>query len=371
MLSNQNYTRLPGRSHRYFGFLFLFEAVFTFGLFCMAERIQLFLGDNHLLVIRRRLFSEELRRFYYRDIQAITIRSTPFARQATWVLTALAFWLMLLALLGRFAGGLGWLPMLVILLLTAGIAVAGLVNFLLGPTCVTELYTPVHRERLFCLGRWNTAQRVIAALEPRIEAVQGRLDTSQWNQEPVTSEDEPLSESERFARTEAAQYTAKPYVRDIDTKPSNTRDDAGNLHALVFVLFLVFAVSSIVDFYAVWKIKDMMDSILTLVLLFLTTIAVARQRENVMPPFLKKFTIACLICLMILSYISQIVFFVNEMLSMADDSTTIGFDSPGSIPRQVVNALSLVTCTILGLLGLLELRRYRKLRSIPQPSVQA
>ena len=56
------YRRLPGRGRRKQGLVFL-----------AAAHSSLWLGPDHLLSVDRIWMNEEYKRFYFRDVQAITV----------------------------------------------------------------------------------------------------------------------------------------------------------------------------------------------------------------------------------------------------------------------------------------------------------
>jgi hypothetical protein len=128
----------------------------------------LWLGEDHLLSIDSASYSEEYKRFYFRDIQAFFI--CPTGRMAIWngILTALLVMHVLV---------LGWLGVSVtVVLVVAGVLAVPLVlNNLSGPACKVYLRTAVQLEELPSLNRIRRAQRVLAIVRPLITAVQGPL----------------------------------------------------------------------------------------------------------------------------------------------------------------------------------------------------
>ncbi|HZR47537.1 MAG TPA: hypothetical protein VFA47_12570, partial [Candidatus Manganitrophaceae bacterium] len=74
----KEYRRLPGRGIKRGGFLAL-----------TAIRATLWEGKDHLLCLYRTGYTEEYKRFYYRDIQAFITRKT--ARGSAWNGIALLF----------------------------------------------------------------------------------------------------------------------------------------------------------------------------------------------------------------------------------------------------------------------------------------
>ena len=145
------YRRLPGRTS---GFL---------------SYSRLWLGPDHLLFARTTGFSEEYKRFYFRDIQALVTRRTELREilNAVFAFTAIVFGVM------SYFSDTG---LQVFLLVMAGaFIVALLVNWLRGPTCVCHLRTAVQNEELTPLKRFRVARKVIDRLRPDLEKAQGPL----------------------------------------------------------------------------------------------------------------------------------------------------------------------------------------------------
>ena len=145
------YRRLPGREA---GFL---------------SYSRLWLGPDHLLLVRTTGFSEEYKRFYFRDIQAIITRRTE-RREILNVI--LVFVVIVFAVFSVFAEAGGRVFCLVMI---GGILVGLLVNWLRGPTCVCHLSTAVQSEELSPIKRFRTVQKVVGQLKPRLEEAQGPL----------------------------------------------------------------------------------------------------------------------------------------------------------------------------------------------------
>lgn len=133
----------------------------------LATRSSLWLGSDHLLKIDSNRFVETYKRFYFRDIQAITIRTTK--RRQFWNVILLLLLLMCL-------GGLSepfvrrFVPWTMLVL-----AAPLLVNNLLGITCVTFLRTAVQVEELPSLSRVGRVHKVLERIRPLISAAQGEL----------------------------------------------------------------------------------------------------------------------------------------------------------------------------------------------------
>ena len=155
MATEIKYKRLSGRGNS-----FRITGA-AFGRYC------LWLGEDHLLQVCSYGYSEEYRRFYFRDIQAIVLRRT-------------AFWLTAAAVCGVIACLGAWIwfhndvaakVMGAIIGIPFGLLFA--VNLVLGPSCECRLLTAVQAEPLPSLSRLRSARKTIRTLLPRIQEAQG------------------------------------------------------------------------------------------------------------------------------------------------------------------------------------------------------
>jgi hypothetical protein len=128
---------------------------------------RLYLGADHLLAMESAGFMEGYRRFFFRDIQAFQITRTVRGRIANVVFGILAGSAILPASVaadGVAAAALGIVGGVFALLL--------LVNVALGPTCRCQVQTPVQTYTLRSLNRLRSTRKVLARIQPLIEAAQ-------------------------------------------------------------------------------------------------------------------------------------------------------------------------------------------------------
>lgn len=143
----------------------LASARMTFGM-----RVSLWRGRDHLLKVTSSNFTEDYRRFYFKDIQSITILKTNNGFGWTVVMAILT----VLCLVIAFAiGGMGGAIFCVIVISFLVLILA--INVALGPTCKCWIRTAVKSERIESLGRLRKARKVLAALRPFILEAQGEL----------------------------------------------------------------------------------------------------------------------------------------------------------------------------------------------------
>jgi len=136
----------------------------------IAHYVQLYQGPDHLLQVKLSGFTEEYKRFYYRDIQALVLRRTHTGKILNSILGGFAAIFGASAFIAAGSGGefpLGFLAGICFLFL--------LVNLLLGPTGVCHLRTAVQTEKLVSLGRARRARKVIDRLRPLIVEAQRPL----------------------------------------------------------------------------------------------------------------------------------------------------------------------------------------------------
>lgn len=148
------YRKLPGRRR---GFLF---------------GSSVWLGPDHLLLVKSSRFREEYRRFYFRDIQAIVsaeaVRLHISTRSA---LIGLA-WLSVLTA----ANASGREPIQWVAWIGAALLVFAWMYCSVWGGCRCRIYTAVSSEELTSVYRRWTARRFVAAVEPHLTQVQGSIE---------------------------------------------------------------------------------------------------------------------------------------------------------------------------------------------------
>jgi hypothetical protein len=144
-------------------------------------RSALWLGDDHLLLLETNGFTENYKRFYFRDIQTITVQETgrgrvwniilgsilllsTFVMFFTWPSGAPARWNG-----GDFAGEIA----LATVMFISGVFL--LVGLLAGPTCKTYLRTAVQIEELPSLCRVRQTRKIMDKIRPLMVAAQGQI----------------------------------------------------------------------------------------------------------------------------------------------------------------------------------------------------
>jgi len=145
------YRRLPGRGRG------------------AIENVSLYLGPDHLLQVASSGFTESYRRFYFRDIQAISLRASLHGKVWNAIWGFLAFVPAVIGLQVANPAALVWWSVACVFFLLL------IINIARGPTCACQIRTAVQARALPSLNRLRRSSKVIAQLRPLIEAAQGTL----------------------------------------------------------------------------------------------------------------------------------------------------------------------------------------------------
>lgn len=315
------------------------------------------LADDHLLHVSEGVYIERYQRFYFRDIEAITLRQNRQRRQTGLLLLLIAaLWLVLVAIIAGLVaigsdGGfddpqlfLLWFGVLTALgLVPCG--VLALVNWAQGPTSELHVYTRVQCAELPAFRRLRRARPAFLQLRERIEAAQGA----------VPPEEVP-------ARLETATLAAA-----VDRAIGQRRDtgaprvETGRFHLAAYGLMVVSGLISVTLAPVTlnpWF--NILGVLLALVIVTCTLMAIAGQRRSTVPNSLRTLTWGVLIytafsVVLSLGYGMVLGFF------------TFAFDPMAALEEVVQSsgARMLVVVTgaielLLGIPGLAMTLRYRR-----------
>lgn len=334
--SRSEYMRLPGNGVRLAVSMLI------------GDRQRLYVCDDHVLVLRENIGTETHKKFYFEDIQALTVQSN--SEQD--ILLVLQVGLMF------FFGGIGlylsrvfpdfqtWFY--VLFGLFSGVPFILLIrNMALGPTCTVRLHTAVQAEELTALRRLKQATLSLGLLKFRIEKAQG-----------VLAENELQGVLESGNTQATANRPRSRYQDDIRTiKPT--------VHRLTFFLVFVMGSTVLLDLlYRHW-VKDFFDGVILLLMVCFTVAAMVKQRNSTLPSETCRWTVAT----MLMIVITNIVMMYASMMSLAlmdDFSGSFGiqnyskFSSVELMPWQRIIWGSIgVGYLFFGLIGLLLMQGYR------------
>jgi hypothetical protein len=340
------YKRLPGKGPRRGGFLTV-----------SFSRCSLHLGDDHLLSVDNNGFSEDYKRFYFSDIQAIITRRT--GRGATWSIV-LAF-MIACSLLGALflekeaVRIFFWV-------LSGAFLVFLLVNALRGPTCACHIITAVQEDQLPSLNRLRVARKVIETLRPAIEKVQGML----------SPEEIRIDENEGIFRT---TRTTQP-LRQPHARRHEIRHDGGAVHLMAFALILLDGILTGVELLHHSAVMIGVSFGLTLLYSICIVIALAKQHESDLPTTVRRITWASLAFVCLSYFLSYVLMMTTLIASRPErmmtqwDMVRVLLDLSPQDSRLVmgVYAFAAACSLVLGTLGLVRVKGHRDdSRSVSRP----
>ena len=349
---SQEYLSLPGRGTRREG---------NFVVALSVRRSRLWLGKDHLLLVDYSSVHQDLKRFYFRHIQALTVRRT-----ARWSTLSLVFGLLAAVftlLLLNFNGE----PERYFLGLAVGLfGLLLLINLLKGPTAECFIQTAVQSEKLPSLGRLRNARKVLARLRPLIDEAQGKLTPEQlaaeWQSLAATDAGWP---SPRVPSPSAASSSAA-WEPVPATRESSANAYQGGAHAWLFRLLLLEGALNLVLIYAHSFGLVLAHILLLLALIVLCMLALIRQAGSALPSAVKKPTWAALgyfgVGMMVTTSIN--IFSAIRDPETANNSVSQVLSFAEMQPLQLPALLLLyvvagIASLLIGILGVTAMRQFR------------
>ncbi len=304
-------------------------------------------GADHLITAETTMASEEYRRFYYGDIQAIVIRKTAWHHVFS-LLSGLPA--VLFMILGLWGDGLAyaWLALAVWTGAMLGI------NLWRGPTCVCHVRTAVQNERVRALVRLRRVHRVLDQITPLIAQAQGHLPTGP----------SPAGATVSPAPQRGHEDPPAARAREAASTPVSPR-----LHQALFGGYVIQALLAGIGFNVNGLIFGLLESLFVIGVMILTFVALARQAASDISPAAKHFTWAGLgfVCLQIASgYIMGFWSFTRHPELIGDQWALfkhLVMLSPHDHPMLMgLQLFTLVAALILGAGGLVSLWTHRRSR---------
>ncbi|MDY6879974.1 MAG: hypothetical protein V2J25_17025 [Desulfatiglans sp.] len=326
------------------------KEVKTYRRLCRPKRGFLFgksslwLGRDHLLAVQSRYFSEDYKRFYFKDIQCLVTCKTGTGKTQNMVLGL--FGLLFIALGIRVQGvwvwpTICWIATCVMLLLLV-------INWLRSPTCDCYLKTAVQTEKLPSLCRMRTVKKALGLLEPLIQDVQGSL----TEEEMETNLTEGKSQ-------------------EIDSKGSERSNhpmiwESGRTHRTLFYLLLMSGLITALDMRFSHVTITLLGTFISLGSGICTIMALVRQYESKTPRALRVITWTTLAFVCLEFCFSYVFFFVAAMKNQEvahnqwEMIKRLAALSPLDSPWLTgLFAFSISLSVLLGAAGLILLRRYQ------------
>jgi hypothetical protein len=329
------YKRLPGTGYAFMGF----------------GRSRLWLGEDHILMIVRRGYVEEYKRFYFRDICTIVIQKT-----GLYLAINAAIGLLLSAFLFlHFLGVILWhwkaVDHIPLAIPTASLLLILLINIFKGPTCLTKLGTAVHAVTLPSMNRLRSSLRVLAAIRTKIEETQGHLPREVLLQHPKI-EEPPVS---------------FPPPHRVAAK-SNLITDTGTVHLSLFLFLVMDAILTIVTIFNRNQPLLIISLFSSVVFWSLLILALVRQRRRMVAAGVSGLTWGVLIYSVVYytwNYLFTIFFAIQHPSAVSSHwewLKTIWALSPLDNPGLLAMTIFSIACSLaLGIPGVITVLRFRAL----------
>jgi small-conductance mechanosensitive channel len=330
--------------------------------FALAATSRLYLGDDHLLYVMNERFSESYKRFYFRDIQALTWHETDRRNLIN----------VIVLLIGFFAALLSWgigssttaTAGFVVLGVALGLCLLGLlINLALGPTCKCALKTAVHTQEVASLKRVRTAERIFRTVAPFIAAVQGSVTAE--NLATGTLGGPEAAGAMAPTPTVAAAGFALP-ARPI----AALRQENGMFHALLFGSMLLDGTATTIDFFYNHLALTLLSNSCGLAVMVFVVAALIRQRDSDVGVGLRRVVWATLVylsasvMLMSVYYLMESVTNPNVASNQWEWLKALSDTSPYDSPLIMAIFLTVIVCSfVLGVAGFLLLWKHRRTAS--------
>jgi len=335
MSSQAEYKRLPGTGYAFLGF----------------GRSSLWLAEDHILMIVRRGYVEEYKRFYFRDICTIVIQKTGLYL----ALNAAAGLLLSAFLFLHFLGLIQWhwstAEHIALAIPSASLLLILLINAFKGPTCLAKLGTAVHAVTIPSMNRLRTSLRVVATIRKKIEETQGHLSREVLLQHPKIEEPPVLF--------------APPHKT---TAKLNLVTDTGTVHLCLFLFLVIDAILTIITIFHRNQPLLIVSLFSSVLFWFLLILALVRQRRRSVPAGVSGLTWGVLIYSVVYytwSYLFTIFFAIQHpaaINSRWDWLKTIWALSPLDNPGLFVMAIFSIACSLaLGIPGVISVLRFRSI----------
>ncbi len=224
---------------------------------------RLWLGDDHLLQVESAGgYSENYKRFYFQDIQAVYMQKTRTWLVYNVILGLITSLFLVFTLMVKDIGG--------VIALGIGTGLFGfflVVNLALGPTCACHLKTAVHREELPSLRRRRNAQKVLARLKPLIEAAQGGVSA-----ETLASQYQALLAQANITPAAPGQFAR---LADPDVKAYHSR-----VHQVLYVTLLAETLACVLNIFLPGMLAVFLRVVIGAVLAGAVLIALVKQHQT-------------------------------------------------------------------------------------------
>jgi len=347
-LTRTGYRRLPGWGPRRTG---LFSGFGT--------RCRLYLAKDHILSVDNHGLSEEYKRFYFADIQAIVTRKT-----RRWIAEALVVVLVAACMMGlslllldrsRPIGGV-WMGLSFMVLLYL------IYHLLRGPSCACHVVTAIQEDLLPTINHMRISRRVLPLLKSAVERAQGT----------VNVEEMAAAQIEKGPRYSGSVGSGARGPIGQGTAGSGAGGYRGWAHLIVFSLLIFFGARHAADLVSNHSSSmGTLSLLLSAVYCVVLVIALIKQRGGGTSGAMRSMTWASFAYLCVSACLAYAVM-VSTMIHMVmlhpkrpPDQLDL-IRAMGNLPPRSslflmgVYGFEAICCLVLGALGLVSVLRWRR-----------
>jgi hypothetical protein len=230
----------------------------------------LWLGDDHLLSVESTGYSEEYKRYYLKDIQAITSCRSAGGKLLNGIFGTIVA-ISLLAGIGGYENGPT--PVCVFAGIFGGVFLLLLLwNLFRGPTCRCHIRTPVGIDKLPALDRVRSVKKALERVCPLIGRLQGEVSRKVIAELTGKAKDEP-----------PASLDAKPVKAMQPAGPAGENPLSpyqGGMHRAVFLLLIADAGITFLQMFHNSKPLVFLSTFVCTVFFCLAIISLVRQHNH-------------------------------------------------------------------------------------------
>ena len=305
----------------------------------LAAYSSIWLAVDHMLVCEDSLFIERYKRFYFKDIQALTVKKTDksfIVDLVFFVLTMASFWFLAHAAKGW---NIFWGIIAALFFFNL------VINIFKGQNCKVFVQTAVQEEELKGLDRVKKFEKFLKMIRPLIQSFQGEMDP-------------------QILETKYEEYFEK--AQRAQAHSSQDKEQDSLLHTALFLLFFVWSFLIGAAYFFNNGILHAMVIIIYAVLVILNILAVVKQLRINIKPAIRVWawvSMASMGIFLMMGYIALIIFGMESAKSHRDLDLYSNMDILRYLPDnhigKAIILIAFVVALLLGIVGLLLSARPR------------
>ena len=306
---------------------------------------SVWLGPDHLLLIRSWRFREEYKRYYMGDIQSIAVAAAPRFHLSTRSIGIGILWLIAISI----ATARGSSVAIIFLWVVAAVLVGAWIYISASCSCICRIYTAVSGDDLPSVYRSWTARKFMQRVQPQIAAAQGPLDEG-WAD---------AVEARRIGPAEEGPRLHMPAASDAAVGGTQTTGQSAML-AMCFVAANM--VDAVFSYAAPSKPSGVLTAVgysIVVVELILAIVLLIRQARGRPWPGMRNLSIALILVTGVVWYSQQVLPGLIATMAAA------GRAQPGTALNTAFHDFDIAAHLVIGVVGVaLVLSRRQQPRAI-------